>query len=284
MAYAAINYLSCLLIPEAIDPAFATWRGIELSKNGLGYSALMLTIIGITANSSNFERIFYNKLGKMLALLGAGLTIMAFSTTNIIALFVISSILFLKKVSNIFILIGSQRFFFNFFLIIIFILGIITSFYSKEILAQIPGIFGKDTSLTGRDVIWLYIWSEIKKQFLLGYGYGTYWIMGSHIIDLFTAFAGWRVNEAHNGFLEILLQLGLIGFIVFVAILFKYTIKAFRNDNLPSLLLLTGIVIVNFSESFIFNPRDIATFLFMLNYLLLHKKDEQYTALKNDFN
>ena len=281
--YTFITYISCLVISDAIDPAFGTWRGIELSKNGLGYTALMLIIIGFTVTLNDTDAKFKLK-GKLLIFGGVGLVILAFSTTNIIAMFLLIFIISLKRFSKIFDSVGIKKFLFYFLVIFTTVLGLILSIYSKEILAQIPGLFGKDTSLTGRDLIWLYIWSEIKKQFLFGYGYGTYWIMGTPVIDLFTAFVGWRVNEAHNGFLEIMLQLGITGFVIFLFVLIKFITKTIKYDDLPSLLLLTGIFIVNFSESFLFNPRDVATILLMLYYLLIIKKDTANRAASDDYN
>lgn len=281
LLYTILTYLSCFLIPDAIDPTFGTWRGLELSKNGLGYLSLMLTIIGFTILINHFDPKLILK-SKILIFSGIGLIIMAFSTTNIIAILILVFIVLLKKFSKLFASIGIKKFAFYSLVIFVVLIGFIVSIYSKEILAQIPGLFGKDTSLTGRDLIWLYIWSEIKKQFLLGYGYGTYWIMGTHIIDLFTSFVGWQVNEAHNGFLEIMLQLGITGFAIFLLIITKFTIKIIKYDDLPSLLLLIGIFIVNFSESFLFNPRDVATFLFMLYYLFIIKKDIENKAISDD--
>lgn len=283
LLYTFITYISCVLISDAIDPAFGTWRGIELSKNGLGYTALMLIIIGFTVTLNGTEAKFKLK-GKLLIFGGIGLVIMAFSTTNVIAMFVLIFIISLKRFSKIFDSVGIKEFLFYFLVIFTTVLGLILSIYSKEILAQIPGLFGKDTSFTGRDLIWLYIWSEIQKQFLFGYGYGTYWIMGTPGIDLFTAFVGWRVNEAHNGFLEIMLQLGITGFVIFLFLLIKFIRKTIKYDDLPSLLLLTGIFIVNFSESFLFNPRDVATILLMLYYLLIIKKDTANRAASDDYN
>ena len=57
--------------------------------------------------------------------------------------------------------------------------------FSSEIFGLIPGYFGKDMTLSGRVHIWEYVWTEIEKNLLLGYGFATYWIMGSSRIDIF---------------------------------------------------------------------------------------------------
>lgn len=269
--YAFVSLISSLLIPDAIDPVFGTWRGIEPSKNGLGYNALMLLIIGFyssTVQTSYIFKVFF----RILILFSIILIIFAFSTTNIIGMLLILLTLSLFKVKLLFKPLGASKFIFNAMVMLFLILAVLFSIFSKELLAAVPGIFGKDTSLTGRDVIWVYIWNEILKRPILGYGYGTYWIMGTHIIDLFTAYVGWRVNESHNGFLEILLQLGIVGFTFFVFTLISFIKRIFKYDDKIALIAIIAILLVNFSESFIFTPRDPSTLLFMLLYLLQIKK------------
>ncbi|AFH50170.1 Lipid A core-like protein [Ignavibacterium album JCM 16511] len=266
--YLIINYFSGIFIAQAIDPSFGTWRGIELHKNLLGYSSLIISIIAIWRIIKHKSR-YSEYFGFFLLFLSIGLIILSYSTTNILAISSTMLIFLLSKIKAIFKLLGIKKFIFNFLIISIIILSLILSIYSKELIASIPAIFGKDASLTGRDIIWVYIWNEIQKRPILGYGYGTYWIMGTHIIDLFTAFVGWRVNEAHNGFLEIALQLGITGFSVFILTYFSFIIKALKQDDVISLIAISAITLVNFSESFIFTPRDPSTLLFILLYLKL---------------
>lgn len=270
--YLIVNYFSGLFIPAAIDPSFGTWRGIELHKNLLGYSALMISIIAlwlIVKNGFGFRKL----CGLILLIFSTGLIILSFSTTNIFAVFSILLLYLLLKITSIFNRLGIKIFIFILSLFVILAFAIIFSIYSKEVLSEIPALFGKDTSLTGRDVIWIYIWNEILKRPLLGYGYGTYWIMGTHIIDLFSSFVGWRVNEAHNGFLEIALQLGIVGFAIFILTYFLFIIKALKQENILAIIVILAITLVNFSESFIFTPRDPSTLLFILFYFNLVKQD-----------
>ena len=273
--YSLISIFSCLFIPDAIDPAFGTWRGLELSKNGLGYNALILLIIGFYSQTIR-NNTLYNTIGKLLIFFSVLLIIFAFSTTNILGMLTIFFILILNKFKSLFHPLGIGNFIFNTALIFIIIFSIILSFFSKELIASIPGLFGKDTSLTGRDVIWLYLLNEFFKKPILGYGYGTYWIMGTYIIDLFTANVGWRVNEAHNGFLEILLQLGITGFTFFALTIISFIKKTIQYNDSIALISIVSILIVNMSESFIFSPRDPSTLLFILLYARLINNYSRY--------
>jgi len=265
--YIIVTFFSGLLIPQAIDPAFGSWRGIELQKNLLGHTSLMIFILGIY--------FFYeskNKLSKynsfLLILLSTLAIILSDSSTNLIGLIVLILILTVANIDKYFSPLGFGRLFSNLIIIAIILGSIILSVFASEILGIIPGLFGKDLTFTGRDIIWIYIWNEIQHKFWLGYGYGAYWIMGTSVIDLFQSFVGWRVNEAHNGFLEIMLQLGITGLSFFFLVLISFIHKIYKTSNVIAFLALVSIIIVNFSESFIFQPRSPSTLVFILFYLL----------------
>lgn len=268
--YIIVTFFSGLLIPQAIDPTFGSWRGIELTKNLLGHTSLMIFTLGIYFfyESRNKLSTYTNFILIILSILAI---ILSGSSTNMIGFIVVVLILSITNIDKYFSPLGVGRLFSNLIMITIILASIILSRYSAEILSFIPGLFGKDLSFTGRDLIWAYIWTEIQKEFWLGYGYGSYWIMGTSVIDLFQGAVGWRVNEAHNGFLEIMLQTGIIGFTLFVSVIVSFIHKIAKTGFIIALLALISIAIVNFSESFIFKPRSPSTLVFMLFYLLISK-------------
>jgi O-antigen ligase len=68
---------------------------------------------------------------------------------------------------------------------------------------------GKDPTLTDRTKIWSYLLSMHTNP-ILGVGYQSFWL-GSRLQDFWdNAHLGF-INEAHNGFLQIYLDLGLVG-------------------------------------------------------------------------
>jgi len=80
---------------------------------------------------------------------------------------------------------------------------------------QLAGAVGKDPTLTDRTKIWSFVLSMHTNP-LLGTGYESFW-MGPRL-EWFWHNAGLGpINEAHNGFLEVYLQLGGIG-VCFVSI------------------------------------------------------------------
>ena len=80
---------------------------------------------------------------------------------------------------------------------------------------------------------------------IVGAGYETFWL-GERSADLNHLFYGY-INEAHNGYIEVYLNLGLIGVGLIVLILGQGNRRAvgvFRRDPILGGLLLTYIVTV----------------------------------------
>ncbi|MBT9329477.1 O-antigen ligase family protein [Paracidobacterium acidisoli] len=83
-------------------------------------------------------------------------------------------------------------------------------------LSQLTGLLGRDATLSGRTAIWTQVWSFIRKQPWLGYGYGAFW-QGIHGPSFrVAATVHFIVFHAHNGFLEIWLDLGAAGLLLFL--------------------------------------------------------------------
>lgn len=74
---------------------------------------------------------------------------------------------------------------------------------------------GRDTTLSGRTLIWKQVWIFIRLRPWLGWGYDAFW-RGIHG-EAFRVVAAvhFMVFHAHNGFLEIWLELGAAGLLLF---------------------------------------------------------------------
>lgn len=76
---------------------------------------------------------------------------------------------------------------------------------------------GKDATLTGRTEIWDGINRVMQGHAWSGFGYGAIWDDEDPFAPLawITHYAGFRANHAHNGWMEIWLNVGLAGIIAF---------------------------------------------------------------------
>jgi len=80
--------------------------------------------------------------------------------------------------------------------------------YGFDINAQLAGAVGRDPTLTDRTVIWKIVLGMHTNP-VVGAGYESFWL-GSRFEQVRQHFEA-GINEAHNGYLDIYLSLGMIG-------------------------------------------------------------------------
>jgi exopolysaccharide production protein ExoQ len=89
-------------------------------------------------------------------------------------------------------------------------------------------LLGRDATLSGRTLIWDVVLAMIADSPLLGHGYsaGTSAFAGPHLKEYF----GPAVWDAHNGYLTILLETGIVGFLLYLylvlSVIFRGTAQA----------------------------------------------------------
>jgi O-antigen ligase len=83
-------------------------------------------------------------------------------------------------------------------------------FVLPDILEKVLGFFGRDLTLTGRIPLWLLLIPLALARPLLGYGYGAFWLGESGPSALIWAVT-WDAPHAHNGYLDMWLEIGLMG-------------------------------------------------------------------------
>lgn len=127
------------------------------------------------------------------------------------------------------------------------------------------GIFGKDTSFTGRNLIWGYLLVQTLKSPVIGHGLSdlpTRLASSTGSTD-FQNSVGFVVGTAHNGFIEAIYALGGLGIIYIYCFLAKMVVFSKPQINfMLNLTLLMGIVIINTFESKFFSFNSV--FIMML--------------------
>jgi exopolysaccharide production protein ExoQ len=81
---------------------------------------------------------------------------------------------------------------------------------------QLAPLLGRDATLTGRTAIWAQVAHFIAQRPLFGYGYDAFWRGMQGPSFQVAAAVHFIVAHAHNGFLEIALELGAAGLLLFV--------------------------------------------------------------------
>jgi O-antigen ligase len=90
---------------------------------------------------------------------------------------------------------------------------------------------GRDSTLTGRTTIWAGALSVVTHP-LLGTGFESFW-EGARLTKIWAAINEPGIQEAHNGYLEVFLNLGWVGVLLLAALIvtgYKNVTHAMRRD------------------------------------------------------
>jgi exopolysaccharide production protein ExoQ len=119
------------------------------------------------------------------------------------------------------------------------------------------GLFGKDSTLTGRTYLWAEGLAAFRQMPLLGTGYQAYWVQGfSEAERLWAEFfiASRSGFHFHNTYVEALVELGAIGFLLLVLTLLAITIghllRVLNRDQDRSSYILLGLMVLMLIRSF----------------------------------
>ena len=82
---------------------------------------------------------------------------------------------------------------------------------------SMAGLLGRDATLTGRTTIWALALESVSERPLLGYGYSAFWNVAPEAHRI-SSILHWNVPHAHNGFIDLTLQLGLVGLALSVVV------------------------------------------------------------------
>ena len=240
------------------DSGFGTaWRGILNTKNDLGFLGAMGVILWVVKADSRSWPI-------AVSLIGGGISalciVQATSSTGIAtALIGVTVFLVLRKryidsplwltrllaTASIFAIAGVHWFFIQ--------EGRLPRW--GEVIGPFAALFGKGTDLTGRTEIWEYVFIEFQKHPILGVGWGAFWLGPGSASQPVLDQLPWIPFQAHNGYLDILNELGSAGMLIFICMLLVHAHQLYRMlkiDQSQAACHISFAVIVlfsNFSES-----------------------------------
>jgi exopolysaccharide production protein ExoQ len=142
---------------------------------------------------------------------------------------------------------------------------------------QILAAMDKDPTLTQRTIIWAQVLPSIAKHPLLGYGYSAFWagLNGESMQTVLTT--GWMEGQAQDGYLDILLQLGIVGLIPLVALLLRGFVQAataierklLDSAAMLAIVLLPVILIQNIGESSLLLPLGVPWLYALIGLVVL---------------
>lgn len=223
------------------------WRGIYIHKNGLGRMMVLSALVFLlSVNSSRkYRSIAWAGFGLSIALL-----VLSTSKTALAILFTSIALLpFYKALrwrSSLAICLAIAT---------IFIGGSVAVLLVSNAEA-ILGVFGRDLTLTGRTDLWAAVLDKIGERPWLGYGYGGFWRSWEGESAQVLSIVRWAAPHSHNGFLDLCLDLGLLGLLTFafsfLAVCWRSIIclRSIRtSEGLLPIGYLTFLLLANLTES-----------------------------------
>ena len=241
------------------------WRGLANHKNGLGALASFALIFWFHAWLTKEVKTIPALAGGAIA--GTCLLLSRSSTALAASLFVLLFLLLLLRAPR-----GLRPFLP--YLVLTFLIALLV--YTLAILNLIPGqelllspittLTGKDMTFTGRTAIWSILSEHIRSSPFFGSGYGAYWIgpvETSPSYEFIRRMAAFYPGSAHNGYLEILNDLGWAGLLCLIAYMITHVAQSFRllgvNRNQAALYLglLVQQALTNLSETHWFSVLSI---------------------------
>jgi len=126
-------------------------------------------------------------------------------------------------------------------------------FFGQSLTTVFLSAAGRDTTFTGRVPLWREMIKVGSLSPILGFGYASFWI-SDHVVELWRR-VDWTPTTGHNGYLDIFMDLGIVGFLALLLLLSQ----AYKNIMMVSdenrelgilkIALFFMVVIHNFTET-----------------------------------
>ena len=228
-------------------PEYRSWRGVYWHKNHLGSVAALVNIVSLWRVLIAWEYRRADWLGGVVYLVSLATVYFAYSATGGIVLialhlFALCVWLWIRRSHR-------WRAWHYSVALGVVVAGLAWAAASAD---RIFGIFNRSPTMSGRVDLWNYLLKEVVPQRLWwGHGFGAIWTRES-----FRVGAGERVHWgkpaviADNGFLDILLHLGIVGLLIFLGVLIVASVRSLRyglagrtlTDFFPLLLVFYAVV------------------------------------------
>jgi exopolysaccharide production protein ExoQ len=232
------------------------WHGLLEQKNGFGQVAGLALILWLHGVLTREVKMWQAVIG--FGASGGCLYLSRSSTSLLAAVFVICLMLMLLKSPNT--LRRSMKYFISLFasVVILYAMAVLKIIPALDILLKpVTMITGKDTTFSNRSMIWEIIKEHMARWPNLGAGYGAYWI-GPDPSSPSYEFIGrmyFYPFQSHNGYLEMVNDLGYIGLVILLGYLIVFVKQGIRllalDRSMGSLCLCLFFhqCVINLSES-----------------------------------
>lgn len=137
---------------------------------------------------------------------------------------------------------------------------------------------GTQVNFTRRTLIWHDAISRWRETMLFGFGINGYWSRPD-IIDEFQYYNGWVLDNFHSGYLTVLIELGLVGYAIFMAMTAGLSMRLvgmtrYLNADRFTVLVCVGLpallYTLNFTETFFMRSTNMFQAMFLFVFFKAH--------------
>ena len=248
------------------------WRGVFIHKNYLGiFSSLNIMVILELINRKN------GLLFKSVLILGFAVSAVTLLGSRATASLIVLAAVLLAKLF--FRLLRKYHRKVSVFFLLALLAGIaLTDFVFKNHREILIEYFRKDDTLTGRIELWSNLMPYIEEKWVLGYGFNGFWTDDNTSAQILRGMMNdWQVPHAHNTYLDLLLNVGIIGLALFLMILLLSLFRALKLFFMKGaggsffVSLLFFLALINISDSRFLRGFNIWWLLLMIAYLYLRE-------------
>lgn len=210
------------IMNDAVAGLHNAWRGVYIHKNTLGRIMTIATIFFLANAFSAPPR--QRRIWWFLFALGLQLIFGCDSKAALVSVFFLIIISPLHRIFRWNLAIAIPLY------LIVLMMGFVFSTVLFDNWADAMGLIDKDPGLNGRLDIWLLALDYIPQRPWLGWGYHGFWRMWAspeHATILRTI-ATWEPPDGHQGFLDLVIDLGLIGAVLFAFPFFNAFVKCIK--------------------------------------------------------
>jgi exopolysaccharide production protein ExoQ len=259
-----LSLLFAILLPKygiMSGDHMGAWRGVFTHKNALGKWMVISTVIFFLQSISDPPRNVKSYLGLMGSI---GLAIASRSSSTLVNLLLVIVVFLTLK---------TWRWRYEVMIPASIAIILLTSSFWIWFNSNSSILFaslGKDSSLTGRTVLWPLVWDMALKKIWQGYSYGSFWDRPNGPATDIWRTIGWSAPNAHNGYLDLFIGLGLVGIVILALSFIDTLIRSFiclryskTSAEFWPLIFMSYFIVSNLTESGLMVQNDLFTIAYM---------------------
>jgi O-antigen ligase len=275
--YIPVSLLAIAFIPAAIMPDSDAWRGLTTQKNVLGEVGLISALTWAAAIPGS-------PLGrKMLeGLFLAASLLLVWGSQSATSLMILAAIAFLRLCLWVNRRLGRIALAPT---IACCLAGVVVLF-SVDATGAVFDWLGRDTTFTGRTAIWNALGDEIRGHPIIGCGFNGFWLPNNRSVEKLYASdeeLSWRPTEGHEGYLDLMNEVGVVGVLLFVLVVIRYFKNVRKSLQVPGWTwFVVGVLLLSLTESVLLRTSSFTSWFFILAYFATYSDRPRQIAMPRE--